>query len=454
MQKIMSGHEADAYGVVVGGGLAGLIAATELARGGVKTLLMERSGHAGGRAVTQELEGGYYFNLGPHALYRKGAAQRVLRELGIKWSGGLPPTKGGRVVYRGKKFISPLGTTSLMMTGLLSFREKIEAARVLSSLGSIDADALDGVTLRAWLESAVRSERVRQLIKTIVRVTTYTNEPESMSAGAAIKQVRLGLAGNVDYLDRGWQTLVDGALEAALAAGVQVLTDASVTNIRREGERYVLRLRSGETYRASTVVLAVGPSVAASIMEGGEDTILRKWADEAVPIKAACLDVALKGLPQAEGLFALGVDRPLYCIVHSVSARLAPEGGAVIHVMKNHSASEPADAKADRRELEGMLDLMQPGWREAVAHTRFLPAITVSNALVTAAQGGTKGRPGPAVPGLDNLYVIGDWVGAEGMLLDASVASAHAAAQLILKRRTGAALEPTAAEAQVERMIA
>lgn len=454
MQKIMGEHEAKADAVVVGGGLAGLVAATELARGGLKTVLLERSGHAGGRAMTQEFEDGYYFNLGPHALYRKGAAQRVLRGLGIKWTGGLPPTKGGRVVYRGRKFISPLGTASLMMTGLLSFREKIEAARVLASLGGIDADALDRVTLKEWLESTIKSERVRQLIKTIVRVTTYTNEPESASAGAAIKQVRLGLAGSVDYLDRGWQTLVDSALEAALASGVQVLTDASVTNIRREGERYALRLRSGETYRASTVVLALNPSVAASMLEDGEDTILRKWADEAVPIKAACLDVALKRLPQNSSLFALGVDRPLYCIVHSASARLAPEGGAVIHVMKNHSTSDAADARADRRELEELLDMMQPGWRKEVAHVRFLPSITVSNALVTARQGGTKGRPGPEVPGLDNLYVAGDWVGAEGMLLDASIASAHQAAQLILKRRVDVALEAIASPAEQERLIA
>ncbi|HYO91894.1 MAG TPA: FAD-dependent oxidoreductase, partial [Pyrinomonadaceae bacterium] len=244
-----------------------------------------------------------------------------------------------------------------------------------------------------------------------------------------------GLAGNVDYLDGGWQTLVDSALEVAREAGVQVLTDASVRVIKREGDGYRLQLRSGETYRASSVVLATSPSAAVSMIEGGEETILRKWADEALPVKAACLDVALKRLPDPRSLFALGVDRPLYCIVHSVSARLAPEGGAVIHVMKNHSTGEAADALADRKELEATLDLMQPGWRDVVAHARFLPGITVSNAVITARQGGTKGRPGPEVPGLDNLYVAGDWVGPEGMLLDAAVASAHHAAQLILKRR-------------------
>jgi hypothetical protein len=34
---------------------------------------------------------------------------------------------------------------------------------------------------------------------------------------------------------------------------------------------------------------------------------------------------------------------------------------------------------------------------------------------------------------LDNLYLAGDWIGPEGFLVDASVASARRAAQLILE---------------------
>ena len=46
---------------------------------------------------------------------------------------------------------------------------------------------------------------------------------------------------------------------------------------------------------------------------------------------------------------------------------------------------------------------------------------------------GYQGRPGPAVPGLANLYVVGDWVGGEGLLLNASLASARQAAHLIIE---------------------
>jgi phytoene dehydrogenase-like protein len=53
--------------------------------------------------------------------------------------------------------------------------------------------------------------------------------------------------------------------------------------------------------------------------------------------------------------------------------------------------------------------------------------------LVTAA-GGTAGRPGPAVSSVANLYVVGDWVGPEGLLADASLASAKQAAHLITQK--------------------
>ena len=56
--------------------------------------------------------------------------------------------------------------------------------------------------------------------------------------------------------------------------------------------------------------------------------------------------------------------------------------------------------------------------------------MVVSNAIVTAATGGLAGRPDVKIA--DNLYIVGDWVGKEGLLSSASFASAMRAAKLIL----------------------
>jgi phytoene dehydrogenase-like protein len=48
-----------------------------------------------------------------------------------------------------------------------------------------------------------------------------------------------------------------------------------------------------------------------------------------------------------------------------------------------------------------------------------------------------ENRPDIKVPGVDNLYIIGDWVGPDGMLADTSLASAKAAALKILVENKG-----------------
>jgi hypothetical protein len=98
-------------------------------------------------------------------------------------------------------------------------------------------------------------------------------------------------------------------------------------------------------------------------------------------------------------------------------------------------ASVQSKPKEDEKELEELLDLLQPGWRDVVVKKRPLPNMVLSNALVTAANSGLTGRPDPKIE--DNLYIVGDWVGKEGLLSSASFASAKRAAQLINNELAG-----------------
>lgn len=308
----------------------------------------------------------------------------------------------------------------------------------------------------SWLGDVSRRPEVRRFLAALVRVTSYAADTERQSAGAAIEQLRAGVLRGVRYLDGGWQTLVDGIGRAAEAAGAQVVTGAGVVAIgrdERDGAVREVRLDDGAVRRiAGAVVVAASPRVAHRLVERAEETPLAAWAAAAVPIELACLDLGLRSLPNPRATYALGIDRPTYFSVHSAAARLAPDGGATIHVAKYLSAAEPSDPATDERELEEVLDRVQPGWRERVVTRRFLPHMTVSNALVTATGGGCAGRPGPAVPGVPGLYVAGDWVGATGMLADAALGSAAEAARLILANaaRTGgprfAEAEPALAE--------
>lgn len=417
---------------VVGGGLGGLTAATYLARGGRSVVLCEKAAALGGRAATTVVDA-FRLNLGPHALYAASHGVGVLRELGIAFKGAKPSASGAFAVARGAKHALPGGFLSLVTTGLFGLPAKLETARLLAGFGRVDVQPLASVSMRDWIDGNVRHSEVRELVGALVRVATYSNDPEHLSAAAAITQVQGALAAGVLYLDGGWQTLVDGLRAAAAAAGVRVVTSARAASVTRGGTGWAVQLADGTIIDSRAAVLAAGPDAVAALLQGTEQGTVRRWAEAAIPVKAACLDLALSRLPQPRATFALGIDRPLYLSVHSAYAALGPRDNAVIHVAKylGRAASDP---RADERELEALMDLIHPGWRDVVLQRRFLPDMLVTAALPTPANGGTAGRPGPAVPGADDLYVVGDWVGPHGMLADASLASAKQAASMILQR--------------------
>lgn len=419
--------------IVVGGGLAGLTAAAYLARAGRAVTLYERSRELGGRARTVERDG-FALNMGPHALYRRAAGAPILRELGVRWHGG-QPQQSGYGFAAGRLQPLPTGLRSLLTTTLLARGAKREFLTLLPRLLRLDTAALRGVSLRHWLDRTIRHESLREMVAMLIRTATYAVDYERLSAGEALAQTKLALLGNVDYIDGGWRVLIDGVREAVIAAGVRIVADTPIVGVVREvgsGAVRSVRLADGTMRAAAAVLITTDPATAAALVDHADDTPLRTWADRAIPVQMACLALALSALPNPDGILAFGIDCPLYLSVHSAVARLAPAGGAVIHLGKYLRGDQRTDPDTDRQELERLLDLLQPGWRERVVARLFLPRMTVSNALVTAADGGLSGRPGAAVPGVPGLYVAGDWVGPTGMLVDAALASAKLAAEMAL----------------------
>lgn len=423
--------------VVVGGGLAGLTAAALLARQGHRVRLLEKAGDLGGRATTQVKEG-FSFNIGPHALYRGSAGIRVLKDLGIEPKGAPPLPSGGHAVRDGVKHAFPAGFLSLLSTGLLTVSSKLEVARLLTRLPALDPAPLQSTTVEQWLAGLTRRADVRQLLEALVRLSTYGNAPRQQSAGAALDQVQRALRDNVLYLDGGWQQMVGSLRDAATEAGVAITSGARADAVETaaDGSVVAVRLADGERIACAAAILAIPPSDAAALLSGAAHERVARWAADAIPLHAACLDLALDALPEPRSTFALGIDAPLYFSVHSAVARLTPGRGVLLHVARYLDPAQPADTTRDQNELERLTDLIQPGWRQHVIHRRFLPHMTVTHGLVTAAQGGLAGRPGPAVEGARGLYVAGDWVGGEGMLADASLASARRAAELVARDAT------------------
>ncbi|HUK34656.1 MAG TPA: FAD-dependent oxidoreductase [Vicinamibacterales bacterium] len=415
--------------IVIGGGIAGLVAATSIAKAHVPVVLLEKASALGGRGATRERDG-FLFNLGPHALYREGILRDTLRTFGVDVHGAVPGGNGGFAIHGGTLHTLPAGFTSLLTTSLLPLAAKVEFAALLSRIGSIDASRFQHESLASWLSTHVRHERVRDVITMLVRVTTFTNAPEVQSAGAAIEQLQLATRGNVLYVAGGWRTLIEGLRQAAIDAGVTIRTAASAVALERR-ERTVtgVRLADGTLLPAAAVVVTGGPSEIDVLT--GTSFASRLPAS----VRHATLDIGLRALPKPRRLVAFGIDEPLYFSVHSAVARLAPAGGAVLHVSKYLGVDESAD-RATEHELEQLVDVLQPGWRDVLVARQFLPNLTVTHAMLTAEGGGTAGRPASTLTAYENVFIAGDWVGARGQLSDAAAASALDAARAAVSSRT------------------
>ena len=413
--------------VIVGGGVSGLAAAVQIARRGTgrEILVLESQPALGGRAASGGSDG-YALNFGPHALYARG--ERALRDLGVEVSGGIPSSGYAMEIERR---LSPLpsGALSLLASPAFGWRDKWALAKLLLGARGLHDPALDHLSVERWLEACGLDGAAADLARSLVRITSYSNAPALMSAGAALTQIRASFEG-VRYLDGGWATIVDGLRRVAEAHGVTVRTEAKVESLRVDERVRAVVLQGGEEIPCDSVVLTLSPKRVVRLLGDRAPDALRAFAREAPAARAACLDVALARLPERQPNVVLGIDRPLYYSVHSHFARLAPDGAAVIHAARYLAPGEHADSGAMRAELEELLDGLQPGWRDLVVEARWSPAMTVAHAIPEASRGGLGGRPDAGCVGR-GIALAGDWVGPRGMLVDAALFSAEDAARAI-----------------------
>ena len=408
--------------VVAGAGLAGLAAAATTALGGARTLVLEAH-RPGGRARTTEREG-FILNFGAHALYSRGAGARVLATLGVVPAGTAPPLRRYMGSLDGALHRLPTDAGSLLRTSLLGIRSKVQLAAFLTRLPRMDPADLAGTSTRSWLNDMDLRPDGDAVALALLRLGTYCPDVDHFGADAALAQLQMAASGGVRYLHGGWSQLTD-----ALRSTVEVRPSNAVRALEPAAGRVEVRTDHG-TVVARQVVLAVGPPAATrALLPEPPD-----WEDLGGPVTAACLDIAARRVPSPG--YVLGIDEPLYATTQGPPADQARAGHAVVGVLRYGSRS----AELDRPELEAHRRLCGVA-DDDIVFERFLASMTVAGTMPRAEAGGMRGRPAVGDTGTPGILLAGDWVGPDGLLADAALASGHGAGVRALDavgRTTGA----------------
>jgi hypothetical protein len=362
------------------------------------------------------VKGPYVFNMGGHALYVGGAGTKILRSLGVRPTGSPSPILRYKLLKDGELHDMPLGPGRLARTTVMGAASKTQFGELLRRVSTELPATLAGTTVDQWIADHNLRPDVEAIFRAFIRWSTFAVDTSEFSADAVIRQLQIGAHPGVLYLHGGWTQLIEG-----LSRQVHVESGCKITALEPNGN-YV-EVRCGETVRRApqVIVAAGGPTATRALLPEHP-----AWSGVGPPITAACLDLGLNRVPNPG--YVLSVDDPLQGILQSPPGRQAPEGKAVVAATKYGATG----AGPDRLSLEGHVARLGVE-ADDIEWSRFLAHMVVTGGTPRATDGGLPGRPRVTDSGHHGVYIAGDWVGPEGLLTDASIASGHAAAREALR---------------------
>ncbi|QLH79408.1 FAD-dependent oxidoreductase [Halosimplex rubrum] len=255
--------------VVVGGGLAGLVAARRLARDGADVTLFERRDELGGRVRSREVDG---FTLDRGFQVLLSAYPAVREELDLDaldlrtFAPGATIARPDHRSTLADPFRAPLSAVESAMNPDVTLMDKLRVLKLRRELGNADpGDLLDGPTesIREYLDGKGFSERFVENFAAPFYGGITLDRSLSTDAGVFRYTFSMLSRGNTAVPADGMGAISDQLAARARDAGVSVETGTEVTAVEgaaSEGAAGGATVEAGgETVDADAVVVATDP---------------------------------------------------------------------------------------------------------------------------------------------------------------------------------------------------
>jgi squalene-associated FAD-dependent desaturase len=401
---------------VVGGGLAGIAAALDLADHGAGVTLFEARSRLGGATYSVRRKD-HWIDNGQHVLLRCCTAYRgFLRRLGVEPLVPIQPRLRVPILREGKPpaFLrrapvpAPLHLVpTLVRFAPLSRRERLNALRAAAALRTLDpADAsLDGKTFGEWLRAKHQSTTAIAELWNLITLPTLNLPADEGSLMLATMVFRTGLLDAADACDIGVPAVPlqrlhgDAATGALERAGVTVALGADVKSADGRG----VVLEDG-AHEADAVVVAVPHDAVASLVPSGTVDADAMAGLGMSPI--VNLHVHYDRRVLDERFAAAEASSPLQWLFdRTESSEVA--AGQLVSVSLSGAAADIGEPLATLRErYVPALERLLPKARGA--EILDFTATREPRATFRGAPGTARLRPG-ARTGVDNLYLAGAW---------------------------------------------
>lgn len=428
--------------IVVGGGLAGITAALDLAGAGAAVTLLEVRPRLGGAAYSFERDGLWLDN-GQHVFLRCCTAYRELLErLGTAKHTVLQDrlqvpvlAPGGKTAWLQRSNLpAPLHLAkALLRYGHLDPRERISAAVTARELGRVDPDdpQADRQSFGSWLKGQRQTPRAIENLWELISRPTINLRAEQTSLAAAAFVFRTGLLEQAQSGDIGYARLPlqrvhgDAALAALERAGVEVRLGFRVSEIDHD----LVVCGQGERLKAKTVILSVPNHRAKALLPEG--ALRDPGATErlgSAPI--VNLHIVYDG-PVLRHEFAAAVGSPVQYVFDRTASSGLSSGQCLAVSLSSADAEIDAPAEDLQAQFTAALAELLPAAREAKVE-RFV--ITRERfATPRLEPGNWRSRPGPET-GIEGLAMAGAWTDTGWpATMEGAVRSGSAAARVALR---------------------